>query len=208
LKINRPLIVASLAVTSKEKLRKIHSINSDLIELRLDYLENPFDVPLHWIKDLRNKVIVTVRNKEEGGINEIDEDKKRDFLKKLYRLGIRYDVEAKFLEKHDIQYENQIVSAHFLSRLPSKKELREIISKYYRNAFAVKLAIKAKGNYRELLIYALNFKNIAVMPIDGDPIERIAFALLGSKLVYGFVSIPTAEGQLSYKELIRIFNYF
>lgn len=49
-------------------------------------------------------------------------------------------------------------------------------------------------------------KNIAVMPIGTNPVERIAFAILGSKLVYGYAETPTAPGQMSYIQIKRIMN--
>ncbi|MEM2262469.1 MAG: hypothetical protein QXK24_08460, partial [Ignisphaera sp.] len=65
----------------------------------------------------------------------------------------------------------------------------------------------------EFLVKILDLgNNIAAFPMSVDPLERIAYALLGSRLVYGYIDVPTAKGQIHYKQLKRlidsIFNYF
>lgn len=206
MKLKRPLIVASIPFRSIKQLEKIKHIDVDLIELRLDYMEDPFSLNPISFYEYKDKIILTLRDPKEGGKYSFDEIKKANLLMRFHELGIKYDVEVNFQEKYNIPYDDKIVSSHFLERLPSKKEIEDIISKYSRKAFAVKIALKAIKNYKELLAFALSFNNVAVMAIGGDPLERIAFSLLGSKLIYCYVEEATAEGQLYYKKIQAIFN--
>jgi 3-dehydroquinate dehydratase-1 len=209
LRIKRPLIVASLPIRTIKDLDLVDNIEGvDFIELRLDYMEAPSSLDPDMLVKKRSKVIVTIREVSEGGMKNVDPVWKAMYLKKLHELGIMYDIEVSFLQKYNIPYEGKIVSMHYIDKIPSKEEVLNVISKYADKAFSVKIAIKAYKGYKELLSFLLGmeYENISVMPIAVDPIERLAFSLMGSKLIYGYVYEPTAAGQLHYKSLIRILN--
>ena len=202
-------IVASLPVKKLIDLEKIKDLtDADYVELRLDYLNQLPDV--HSFTELtrsyKDKIIVTIREKDEGGVNSIDPRVKSEFLKRLYELNYLYDVEAKFALKYNIPYEGKIVSLHYFDRVPPYEEVEEILSKF-TNCIR-KVAVIAKPGYKQLLTKLLEeFNDIAVMPMGSDPLERIAFSLLGSKLVYGHVGEETAKGQMYYKDLKKILSY-
>ena len=208
MRARRPLVVASLPVRTTKDLDTVNDIKgADFVELRLDYMESPTLLDPEILIKYRSKIIVTIREVSEGGIRAVDASLKATYLRKLYDMGLMYDVEASYLQKYDIPYEEKIVSVHYIDRIPSKEETIKIISKYVDKAYSVKIAVKAYRGYKELLSYLLDtgYENISVMPIGVDPIERLAYSLLGSNLVYGYVYEPTAPGQLHYKALI-IFN--
>lgn len=198
-------IVASLPVYNIGDLEKIKCIDADFIELRLDYMDK-LEVNLDSLNEYRSKLIFTIRDKSEGGYREISDTEKSVFLQELYSKGFLYDVEASFLQRKLVPYKGKIVSAHYFDRVPSFEELEDIIRKY-RDAYILKFALVGKENYREILIKLLKYGNIAVMPMNVDPLERIAFSILGSKLIYGYVDIPTASGQMNYKDIKRIFKF-
>ncbi len=209
MRIRRPLIVASLPIRTTADLDLINDIKeTDFIELRLDYMENPALIDPEKFVKYRSKVIVTIREASEGGVRVVDASWKSMYLKKLYDLGIMYDVEASYLRRYEVPYEGMIVSVHYIDRLPSREEIIEIITRYADKAYSVKIAVKAFKGYRTLLssLLDMGYNNLSLMPIATDPIERLAFGLLGSKLIYGYVSEPTAPGQFHYRDLIRIFN--
>lgn len=203
----KPLVVASLPIRSPGDLEKIRMIrDADLVELRLDYMDNPLSIEPELLRRFGEKIIVTIRDRSEGGLREVNENLKARYLGRLNELGILYDVEISFVEKHRIPYEGKILSTHYISRLPSKEEVMSRISNYVEKAFAIKIAVNNMKGYRELLAYLLEsgYDNIAVMPMGTDPLERIALAVMGSKLIYGYVETPTAPGQMHYKEAIEI----
>jgi 3-dehydroquinate dehydratase-1 len=200
-------LVIALPVRSLEDLKLVPTLDSDLVELRLDYLKKPEDFDLSLIEDIKDRVIVTVRDPSEGGVKEVDEDWKASLYKKLDDMGVLYDVEARFLRKRkDIPFEGKIVSAHFFDRVPSIKEVEEIF-KGFEEAWIKKLAVTTREGYKELLAHFAR-KGFAVMPIGSDPIERIAFAILGSELIYASLDkgLETALGQMSYKKVKEILS--
>jgi len=122
-------------------------------------------------------------------------------------MRIRYDVEIAFLEKYDVPYENSIVSMHIFGDPPKLDYLHRQIMRYLDKVFAVKMASKPFSGYKSYLAKLLELgSNIAVMPMSIDPIERIGFALLGSKLIYGYVDEPTVPGQSHYRKLREMLN--
>ncbi|MEM1610575.1 MAG: type I 3-dehydroquinate dehydratase [Sulfolobales archaeon] len=209
MRIKKPLVVASLPIRTTADLDLIDSIEeADFIELRLDYMQNPTLLDPERLAKYRSKIIVTIRETSEGGVRAVDAMWKSRYLKRLYELGIMYDVEASYLGRYDVPYEGRIVSIHYINRLPTMEEVMEAITKYVDKAYTVKIAVKAFKGYRALLssLLDIGYENLSLMPIAADPMERLAFSLLGSKLIYGYVSEPTAPGQLHYRDLIRILN--
>jgi 3-dehydroquinate dehydratase len=201
----RPLVVASLPVSGKDDLRLVSEIEADLVELRLDYMKT-LDVTPMELANLKEKVIVTIRDPEEGGIHDVDCSAKAEFLRELASLGVLYDVEARFLHKFQVPYVGKIVSAHYFTRLPSREEVDNMFRRY-REALSVKVAVSPIPGYRELLAYLSLKDNATIMPMVDNPLERVAFTLLGSKMVYGYVKEPTAKGQLHYSTLVRILDF-
>ncbi len=201
--MNRPLIVASLPVISPGDISRVKDIDADLVELRLDYsreFPRPQDLlPYH------DRILVTLRDREEGGQGNFTDDFKETFLNELAKLGILYDVEASFLSRRRVQFREKVVSAHYFHRLPSREEVDRLFSTY-REAFTVKIAVSNQPGYREILSYISTKPGSTFMPMSPDPLERLAISLLGSKLLYTYVDSPTATGQLHYLEAKRILN--
>lgn len=200
-------LVVALPVRSLEDIKLVPTLDSDLVELRLDYLERPEDFDPSLIEGIKDRVIVTVRDPSEGGVKGVDEEWKASLYKKLHDRGALYDVEARFLRRRkDVPFEGKIVSAHFFDRVPSVKEVEDIF-KGFEGAWVRKLAVTAREGYKELLARFAR-KGFAVMPMGSDPIERIAFAVLGSELIYASLGegLETAPGQMSYKRAREILS--
>lgn len=203
----RPLIVASKPVRSIEDLKVAEYIAGvDLIELRLDYAENLEAIPPDSLARFKGRVIATIRDPSEGGVRSHDREVKSRYLMRLHDLGLLYDVEASFLKSSSVPYEEKIVSVHFLDSLPSERVVLNLVERYADRAFCVKIAVSARRGYKKLLsaILDLGYDNVAVMPIGSTPAERLAFALLGSMLVYSYVDEPTAPGQMRYDEVANV----
>ncbi|QGA67728.1 type I 3-dehydroquinate dehydratase [Sulfolobus sp. E11-6] len=208
----RPLIVASLPIKKIEDLKLIPNfLDADLIELRLDYLKDR-EVSVisdyyEFLDKYKNKLIITLRDKTEGGINQLEDELKIKLLKELYDKKFLYDVEVSFLEKHSVPYDNAIVSIHYFNYLPALGKVKEIVSKFSEKAFSVKIAVPGLKGYKEVILPLLEYENITVIPMSNNPLDRIAVGLLGSKLIYSYAIEPLAQGQLYYKKVIQIFNY-
>ncbi len=205
-RLNRPFIVASKPILNIQDLRIALAINdADFIELRIDYMDNPLEIDYSLLKD--KKVIVTLREFNEGGAKLHDPNIKIELLKRLRDLGILYDVEVSFIERFNVEYNNAIVSMHFIGLKPNIDYVIEKVLRYRDRAFIVKIVVEPFPGYRNFLIQLLELgENIAAFPMSIDPLERIAYALLGSKLIYGYIDTPTAKGQLHYRQLKELIN--
>lgn len=204
--LDKPKVVASLPVRKPEDLSNIEEIESDLIELRLDYSSNPFFIidELDKFSSLSSKLIFTIRDVNEGGINQVSPDVKKKIYDKIYDNGFIYDVEAKFAKRYEINVDcRTILSLHYFSNVPSLEEVVELFEPFKGKDPLFKVAIIGKGKYKEVLSSLLSLKKVAVMPMGVDPLERIAFGILGSRLIYASVIESTAPGQMNYREVKR-----
>lgn len=200
----KPLLVAALPITSLNDLEKINSAEGlvDLVELRVDYMDNPLIIPYEKLN--REKILVTLRDFTEGGVKKHPDETKLFLLKKLSDLGILYDVEIEFVEKHrNVNYEDKIASIHvFDTSNVDWNIIKEKVKKYMDKALIVKIAATPFPGYRAYLASLLELgDNIAVMPMSTNPQERIAFTLLGSKLLYCCLEKPTALGQIKCSDV-------
>ena len=205
--MRRPYVVASIPIKSYSDIQTALSItDADFVELRLDYFDNPMQID--YTGFIGKRIILTLRDIDEGGKKRFDPEIKKHLIKLWHGNGLMYDVELSFVERYGVEYENAIVSIHILN--PTQALVDHVlakVSRYVDKAFAVKVAVTPFKGYKKFLASLLELgDNIAVMPISSNAVERIGFALLGSKLVYGYVTEPTAPGQLHYKKLISILN--
>lgn len=201
------MLVASIPIEVAEDLKKVYEAKGvDLVELRVDYSDNPLSIDYSLVKGL--PVIVTLRDIDEGGLKRHGDEVKLRLLNILNKLGVMYDVEMRFIEKYGVDYENKIVSIHIMDpREIGRESIKNKVKKFINKAFVVKVATKPFPGYKSFLMELLELgDNVAVMPIGVDPIERIAFALLGSKLLYCYIDKPTALGQPSCSEATKVLN--
>lgn len=196
-------IVASTLLRSPSEIEELLCVRGpDFVELRVDYLDDPLAVDYEALRG--RPFIVTLRAPEEGGVKRHSPEVKAALLKRLRELEIMYDVEGSFVEKFGVDYEGAIVSFHYFSP-PDRARVVELVKRYLGHAFAVKVATVPFPGYKAFLASLLELgEDVAVMPIGGTPAERVAFALLGSKLVYGYLREPTAPGQPHYTQFLAL----
>jgi len=200
------LVVASLPIRKEDDIQRIPSFyDADLIEIRIDYLGKL--IPIEKLEKFKEKIIITIRDQSEGGVNPIDPKDKAEYLAELDERGFLYDVEARFAKMYKVPTKNKIVSVHYFNRVPSFEEVYEIIRDFIETSWLVKVAVIGKPGYKSLLSKILELEKVAVMPIGVDPLARIAFSILGSKIIYGHTGEETAKGQMYYKNVKQILSY-
>lgn len=195
--------------------------DADLIELRIDMFndlsKNHIVETLNTAKGKFNKPLIsTVRDITEGGAKEIT-----DRLE-LYKSAVSWsdfvDVE---INSEDLLIQVKSIinggtiligSYHNFHSTPDDEFLEKIVTKGINlSADIIKIAVTA--NCREDLIRLLLFtmrhkdKGIITMSMgdEGSP-SRIISPVFGSLIAYGYVSKPSAPGQLSINELVEIFR--
>ncbi len=177
---------------------------ADLLELRVDYMKDPTELDYGFLRN-RN-VIVTLRDFKEGGYVRHDDAVKERLLRKLKDMGVMYDVEMSFISRYNVDYEGEIVSLHIIDGSKvDKPSIEEKVRFYSSRAYVVKVASVPFPGYRGFLASLLEAsENVAVMPIGTNALERIAYAFLGSKLLYCYAKEQTAPGQPRCKDVLWI----
>lgn len=186
---------------------KIGLCKTELVELRLDYLESLEEFSLDMIEEHRSRLILTIREPDEGGVNSFGSEKKLNFLTEAVKKGFRVDVEGNFAEKHGFDCTGQIVSRHYLESAPDYTHMAAFAEKYSGISAISKLAVKAGATSMADLIRLLGkYRNMAVMEMDGESSSRLLFSVLGSMLLYCHAGEKTSPGQLDCERAIEILN--
>ena len=187
----------------------------EAVELRLDYMGNEIETKLDELSSLikgllsRVKVIVTVRDPEEGGVNQVDSLLKLKIINVARENGALVDVEVEFARKHakyTTSWSGVILSRHIFNRRP---DIREVINNDYAlansmNAFTYKIATINSDDLPALVELLVKEGNVPVAIVPMQPIQRAAAIMLGTALMYCSMSDGTAPGQLSIQECVRI----
>lgn len=199
--------MASLPVRTRADLLRIDGIEAEIVELRLDYLSSLTDIDLVTLEGKQERLILTVRDVDEGGANRISPEGKKNFLEKAIERGFSIDVEANFADKYSFDCTGQIVSRHFLAEDPEYSILKEFVEKYRGVSRITKIALRTSNNSRNLLARLLrDHDNLAVMEVDGETSSRLLYSLLGSRLLYCHTGEKTSPGQISCHEAREFFK--
>jgi 3-dehydroquinate dehydratase I len=206
-------IVASLGKNALKDLRAIDK--ADVIELRLDLVEGD---PLRTLKDLKEAttlpIIATNRWNLEGGQFEGSERERALILLEASDFADYIDIELR-AEFRDSLLEKiskpAIISYHNFICTPSNEELRLILGEISKTrAEIAKIAVTPKSLRDNLSI--LNFLIEADKPLCMIAMGnlgkhlRVISPYYGSVLTFGYVSQPTAPGQMSIFELNQAFE--
>ena len=196
----RPTLVGSLPVRSPEDLGLVEEAlksGCDLVELRLDYMEKPVMPDIVALIRLRDRIVITVRDVAEGGASDIDLRARIGLLEQAASVGYKVDIEYDTFRMMSLE-KAFIISRHYLLAPPEFEEMNAIIAESSPRCTIVKIACKAGKHVVPDLVRLLDsHSNVAVMEIGGDPHDRIAFSILGSRLLYCHIGEPTAKGQMS-----------
>lgn len=206
LRIKTPAIVASLGADAERTASWAESEGADIIEVRLDLLADP-DV----IRDIRSTVslplIVTNRIASEGGSFRGSEERRISILRDASRFSDIIDIEL-MAPGRDMLLKNiscpALISYHDFSGVPGN--LRSIIEDAMRaGADLVKIAVTPHSMREALALLRILLDVdcplcVIGMGAVGRHLRAVA-PLYGSLLTYGYVTGPTAPGQMSVREL-------
>jgi 3-dehydroquinate dehydratase-1 len=191
----------------------------NIVEVRLDKT----GCPPNWLARCKaietqgKPVLLTIRLRSEGG--EWPEDNNARL--KLYEEGLAalaaVDVElssaicgavAKQAEKLG---KVCLVSHHDFEKTPSLAELESIVERAQQNGAVAKVAtlIRSEADVEILrTLLGRKWKQPLCVIGMGEAWKdtRVSFPKLGSCLTYGYLDKPTAPGQVSAAELMRLLN--
>ena len=206
--MKRPILIGSIPVFSLDSLeRKIKDSEGicDLVELRLDYMREVDPKILELLKPFAGRCILTLRSRDEVGINHFPDDIREAFLSKAVRDGFMVDVELVTSLRTGIK--PFISSMHFLGKLPERSALSGLLEKARGMSKHVKIAYVPSHGSRSSMLHILEeSENLSIMEIGGSPESRIAFSLLGSEMIYCHLGDPTASGQMECSRAVKIID--
>ena len=185
----------------------------DAVEVRVDALSLP---PLaRQIAELPVAPIVTVRRAEEGGLQAISDEDRRERYLALLPAAAAVDLELRSAEGmsdlRDSVLRNRktlILSFHDFEGTPSLSELENMCAKMRDlGANILKIATKTENNNgvtRLLNLLERSATPLAVMGMGSlGRASRLLFAKAGSVLNYGWLDKPQVSGQWSAKEFLE-----
>jgi len=205
-----PRIAVSIADTENAKTIKSKSI--DLLELRVDRFQKINPAYVSEVIKSRKKIgpplILTIRNKKEGGDKSIPDRIRLQLFNIAIPLVNAVDIELNSAILNQVikiahKFKKVIIiSYHNFKTTPNIKALETITSKAKRKgADIVKIATKAndKKDIIRLLEFTLRHKEKNLISISlGNigAISRLYFPAMGSLLTYAYLDKPFGLGQL------------
>jgi 3-dehydroquinate dehydratase-1 len=189
----------------------------DLFELRLDHLINCLNELKETFGRLSAPVIVTARDPDEGGANNLSTIRRRALLLEFLAHARFVDVELRstnalhaVLQAAAEQKIKAIISFHDLQATPPLSQLDKIAERA-RSLGAAIVKVATRTDTRPQLDALLDFfdrqsgaSDLAAMGIGRlGRIARLELARRGSALNYGHLGAPAAAGQLSIRELLK-----
>lgn len=209
----KPRIVASLG---KGALRDVPATgDADMIEVRLDLeVGDPFGA----LKEVRlatsKPIIATNRLTTEGGGFKSSERERIEMLRRAADYADYVDIELRAPLRDELMKRVSkpfIVSYHDFNGMLELEEMKSILEEMKGTGAAIaKIAVTPSSLKDNLKILVFLWE--ADMPLCmiamgemGRHLRAVA-PLYGSALTYGYVSQPTAPGQMSISELRQALN--
>lgn len=193
------------------------SVPVDLIEIRLDVLRQNH-VPIEDIKNAlqtrKIPALLTLRTTHEGGEYPWKSRERAMLFRQFLPLVDVVDVELAnaLLLRPTLRLVRQqrkglILSAHSIKRKLTPRKMERLLKEFraYR-AQVYKIASLAR-NRKDLAVLAETLvsnprTNLALMAIGPlAEVSRVVLPALGSRLVYGYLDVPTAKTQPSAQDL-------
>jgi 3-dehydroquinate dehydratase-1 len=205
-------IVASIGKAPVDSAIKAKKLGADVLELRVDLIEEDASQALAELKKLGLPVIITNRMKQEGGAWMRSEAERIQKLLALLPLADAVDIELCAEERDTVVKRAKstgktvIISTHDFEKTPEPDVMVGIIDESFEaGADVAKLAVTANSleDVLRLLEVTLNSKR-AVCAIAMGEIgrhSRVVTPIYGSVMTYGYVDAPTAPGQFRVDDL-------
>jgi 3-dehydroquinate dehydratase-1 len=201
-------IVASTAVS--DEASKAKDLGADIVEIRMDLVAgDPLDALGAARRSSGLPIIATNRMRSEGGRFPLSEAERMDLLIDASAYADFLDIELRaegrrwLMNKIDLP---AIVSYHDFRGTPGPDGLRSILAEISKTgALIAKIAVTPQCmrdclDLLELLIDAKMPLCVIAMGEIGRHLRAVA-SLYGSALTYGYISKPTAPGQMSVPQL-------
>jgi 3-dehydroquinate dehydratase I len=186
----------------------------DVLEFRVDAFAADPRPLLAAAPRVRHPIIVTVRHPEEGGAHALGTARRRELYREFLPWARFIDVElrsaaalAGIIAEARERGIGVVISSHDFRRTPATAELRRrAVRARQAGADVCKVATFTRTPADLARLVAL-FATAAPLPwsVMGmgplGKVSRLLFARLGSRLNYGFLHRPNADGQWAARDL-------
>lgn len=187
----------------------------DVVEFRADAWPDHLDAGAEAMRSCPVPVLLTVRAPEEGGMNGLDEARRRAILERLLPHAQLVDIELANLKPDSLLTKFRkrglvVGSYHNFSHTPARGLLRRRMNAAAeKGADIVKFAtVTPDLGSLNSLASLLTDPGRPVMSVMGmgalGRVSRLLCAQLGSTLNYGYLDRPTVPGQWPAAELRRL----
>ncbi len=186
---------------------------SDILEYRLDDLVDQEAEVLSILNECETPSLVTVRRPDEGGANELSNEKRLEMYRNSLSLANLIDVEVASLRSVSFQSLCQeaavVASFHDFEKFPGIGVIEDTIDTAYELGAQVAKVAVVLDSMEDLfaLVKVVEYHRsecrfISAMGMGPlGRLSRLVLAQAGSCLNYGYLRIANAPGQWSAKEL-------
>ena len=218
-----PRIVVALGQNYPEGLKRARQLKIDLVEARLDLLEeiNGSEVKkfLDCIADYGFYAISTLRPVWEGGKFKGSESERLEILKIVAShpatgaidVELRSELVEEVGELCRKNGKKLIVSYHDFEKTPEEAEIKDILKRAVeRGADIVKVAFMGRNreDAQRVCCTLSAFKHPKVFMVMGEEgsFTRVVGFSFGSLFTYTFFGKPVAPGQIEAEKLIKLMS--
>lgn len=233
----QPKIIVPIVGKTKEaiieKASSFKELKIDVVEWRVDFYDNVFDVEsvLDTLKDLKlviqeTPILFTFRTKKEGGEKETSMDEYTSLNKAIAESGNVDLIDVEIFSGEEVVKENienihkadvlVVGSNHDFFKTPDKKEIVSRLRMMQdMGADIPKIAVMATCTEDVLtLLSATNemntkYANGPIITMSMGPlgvISRLSGEVFGSSMTFGAVGQVSAPGQISVEKLELVLN--
>ncbi|MDD3985627.1 MAG: type I 3-dehydroquinate dehydratase [Methanobacterium sp.] len=190
--------------TILQSARKSIEAGADLLELRIDVMNNPNpDNVLNIIKEINFPLIATNRRVEEGGFFQGTEAERTDILVEAAKhaniIDIELGTEPEYLAKIVKVSKSTIISYHDFNKTPSADFLLEIVRMEKKLGDIAKFSVMPQNISDTLIVLEVLSKvqnTIGIAMGDIGMYTRIIAPFFGSPITFASLINKSAPGQL------------
>lgn len=190
--------------SAKKTADKALKLGADILELRIDALQNPESDKIGRFMDtFTGKIIATNRKTSEGGLFKGSEAERTNILREVADFAQYVDIELltekKYLKKVIKASKSTIISFHDFNRTPSVNELLEVVRQEKEIGDMAKFAVMPRNMQDTLTVFQVLSQvkdTIGISMGELGSYTRVTAALFGSPLTFASLDEVSAPGQL------------
>jgi len=197
-----------------ELAKKAQKLGADILELRIDALDDPDVEKIKGFLDILDcRIIATNRMKAEGGFFKGSESDRTDILREVAGsvdyVDIELQTEDKYRSKVIKASRSAIISFHDFEKTPSARELLTIVNEEKKVGDLAKFAVMPRDLQDTLTVLQVLLQvedTIGISMGDLGRYTRITAPLFGSPLTFASLDEESAPGQLDIRTTRNFLN--